>query len=86
MVEMGAGDMRMAEFKALFRLRKGKFQPGTQLRLISKQPSDGSGRVSWDGEAVSYWVEMEEDVVEIAAKHSVSAEISTRPLYKELLS
>jgi hypothetical protein len=85
-VEMGVGVMRMAEFKALFRLRKGKLQPGTELRLFTKQPRDSRGShrgyPDWDGEAESYWEEMEEDAMEVAAKYGVRVEVCKTPLYE----
>ncbi|KAK3678306.1 hypothetical protein LTR78_001601 [Recurvomyces mirabilis] len=84
-IEMGVGDMRLHEFRALFRLRKGKFQRNTRLRLVTKAPRwrarGGGGYIHWDWEAPAYWEEMEEDAVEIAAKHGVVLELASTSLY-----
>jgi hypothetical protein len=79
-IEMDAGEMTMIGFKALFRLKKGKLQPGTKLRLITKQPTDGRrswGYVDWDEEAESYWTERAEEAAQIANKYDVRLEVST---------
>jgi hypothetical protein len=85
-VELGVGEMRLAEFKALFRLRKGKLQPGTQLRLITRRPENMGGKrggyVTWDQHAEDYWAEMEEDAVEVAGKYGVELVVATMPLYE----
>lgn len=78
-IEMTAGKMAMIDFKALFRLRKGKLQPGTKLRLITKLRIDGHrmrGYCSWDGNAELYWAERAEEAVQIADKHDVRLEVS----------
>jgi hypothetical protein len=89
-VEMGVGDMRMVEFKALFQLGEGKLQPGTELRLILKQPTNSRGArgayFSWDEDAESYWGEMEEEAKEVADKHGVKVEISKMSLYEMMLA
>lgn len=78
-VEMGVGDMRMEDFKALFRLRKGKLQPGTLLRLVIRQVQT-KGRMgayeTWDGEAREYWTEMEGDAMALAEKHGIRLQVS----------
>lgn len=85
-VEMGVGDMRLHEFKAQFRLRKGKFQQGTHLRLIVRNPSGERGYERWDQDAEAYWEEMEEEVMDVAEKHGVETEIAKRALFEEILT
>jgi hypothetical protein len=86
-VELLVGDMRMVDFKALFRLRKGKLQPGTELRLITKRPKDEcrtSGYFRWDQDTESYWAEMEEEAAQIADKYGVSLVVSAVSLYEKI--
>ncbi|KAK3641467.1 hypothetical protein LTR56_011280 [Elasticomyces elasticus] len=80
LVELGVGDMRLHEFKGLFRLRKGKLRQGTVLRLLTS-PSGNShahrGYGPWDYQAKEYWDEMGEEATEIALKAGVTLEISS---------
>ncbi|CAJ2513256.1 Uu.00g013750.m01.CDS01 [Anthostomella pinea] len=86
-IEMGVGDMRMIDLKSLFRLRKGKLQPGTHLRLISKRVrTEGrmGGYETWgtqDGQSHEYWSEMEEEAKELAKKHGVKLEVAEVSYY-----
>jgi hypothetical protein len=83
LVEFGVGDMRTTEFKSLFRLRKGKLQPGTELRLITRRPKfkrRSGAYYCWDEHAESYWTEMKEDAAQIADKHGVKLEVTATPL------
>jgi len=80
---MGAGDMSLHEFKALFRTRKGKLQPGTELRLITKPPEvypRSEVYYGWGGAADSYWRDREEEVFEVAAKYGMRLEICKKSM------
>lgn len=81
-IEMGVGDMRLHEFRAKFRLRKGKFREGTKLRLVTGEMAGGRGYIRWDGEAETYWEEMREVVMEIAEKNGIEIEIAKVALYE----
>ncbi|KAK5718482.1 hypothetical protein LTR15_008212 [Elasticomyces elasticus] len=80
LIELGAGDMRLHEFKGLFRLRKGKLRQGTVLRLLTSPPGSSHahrGYGPWDYQAKEYWDEMGEDATEVALKAGVTLEISS---------
>jgi hypothetical protein len=86
-VELCVGEMRMAEFKSLFRLRNGKLQPGTELRLITRKPADKPRLGSYlgrDEDAETYWTEMEEEVAQVVGRHGIKTELSTMPLYERI--
>ncbi|EMC93751.1 hypothetical protein BAUCODRAFT_207939 [Baudoinia panamericana UAMH 10762] len=80
-VELGVGEMKMAAFKALWRLRKGKLRAGSLLRLVSK-PTTYKGRYRppgrWDWQAAEYWrkEDVASDASTIAAKYGVKLEIA----------
>jgi hypothetical protein len=87
LIEMDVGEMRMLEFEALFRLRKGKLQPGTALRLITKRPVEEHcirGYLNQNGDAESYWAGVDEEAAQVADKHGVRVEISAMPRYKRI--
>ncbi|KAK3653646.1 hypothetical protein LTR56_004501 [Elasticomyces elasticus] len=80
LVELGVGEMRLHEFKGLFRLRKGKLRQGTVLRLLTSPPGTSHahrGYGPWDHQAKEYWDEMGEDATEVALKAGVTLEISS---------
>ncbi|KAK5107781.1 hypothetical protein LTR62_000705 [Meristemomyces frigidus] len=85
-VELGVTDMKIHDFKGLFKLRKGKLQPGTTLRLITR-PSRwrsrgrGGGYSRWDQYAPEYWAEYAEEATELAARQGVELEITDTPLF-----
>jgi hypothetical protein len=82
-VEMGVGDMRMVEFKSIFRLRNGKLPPGTTLRLITKRFGEGrmDGYTRWDQHAHEYWTDMEDEAAELAHKHGIKLEVAEGSFY-----
>lgn len=84
-VELIVGDMRMVELKGLFRLRKGKFQPGTELRLVTQRaarPGLPSSYERLDTEAMEYWRNVEWEAAQVAEKYGVRLEIARRPIYE----